>query len=213
MTVAMALQSISLAEPASKDVLDEPHSLACYNASTSKVIGTELFWKPLQFNLDPDVQSALEKDQAVCTMFFYGADFKYVLAWVIHAADANATFRDDGSIYIAPKEKLKVCDPVFACFRDTEGPWVDELSKQLHEDAIEETLTEDTFIKYLNSFHNRYLGLSFVVDPTLPVDEVYNAKVGAHVGAEGTCGDELASVLKQVGLTYKLQGGAVLISK
>jgi hypothetical protein len=169
-------------------------------------------WKPLQVDVDPDLLSKLTKDDTECTISVHNVEIKYVLAWIIHFADANATVRDDGSIFIAGRDTLKQSDPIFACYKETEGNWFNELTKKLDGKSYAINLTDASIDGYLKTAHLTY-GLPMIVDPALVKDDYHVAKVTIHGESSESCGEQLTFALRQVGLVYKLQGGVVFITK
>lgn len=200
------------AKTAPLETLNTPHSLRIMATGLDLILKTEPIWKPLQIDVDPDVLSKLKKDKTKCTISIKDVEVKYVLAWMIHFAGANATVREDGSIYITTSDKLSEGDQVFECYKEINGKWAIELEKELRGKTHGQNLKDAPVSMYVQSLNDIY-GIPVIIDPMLLVGGELRKKITTSVETDCSCGKALASVLKQVGLTYKLQGGVVFITK
>lgn len=214
LAIFIATHSTCYAESSGHESFNTPCTLNVKNSSLDDVFNAlcmQLKYNEIRIDVDSEVHSKLKKDKIVCTCRFRNIETKYVLAWLIHLAEVNATIRDDGSVYVATTSTLKESDPIFECYKETKGKWHDKLKKKLEGKAFETNMTDDSLGGYLQSFQLKY-GISMIVDPSVN-DDYMKAKVTVQGGTEGSCGDQLTLALKQTSLTYKLQGGVIFITK
>lgn len=163
---------------------------------------------PLDFSTNSFAGVDHRKTGVRCT--FRGTEIRQVVAWVVKFLDGTARI-EDGTLVVRPKSEQPSSDPVFECTEETDGAWKAPLERQLVTPMggpLEGIRDFNPWVKVIAEKAE----LSLILDPRLSLS---SAEMPAlPQGANGQpWGDLLKSGLKGMGLTYRLQGGVVFITK
>jgi hypothetical protein len=200
---------VFLAEAVPQEKLSDPCSLEVMEMSLSTAL--DICSQSLPVDVDPDLLASLNDGDATVTVSIPNLEGRYVLAWLVHFADAHATVREDGRVYVAADKKLRANDPTFDCYKETEGPWLDPLEKAL---KIKVNIDlKDSGAGMVLRLMASQMGVSMIIDPAVLRTGDLNEKCTLSTEEGATAKDALAAVLGQAGLTYVLQGGVIYISK
>ncbi|WP_372806252.1 hypothetical protein [Pontiella sp.] len=203
-----------VAAPASTmhEKLETPLSLHMHKMGLDSIFELSPLWTPLEIQVDPELVSALGKSRRRCSIQVRDVEAKYLLGWMIHLAEARGEIADDGTIRVASRSAVKINDPLFECYKETGGEWRDALDQVLRKHALEQNFAHAPVDAYLTLVGAMY-GLPVLIDPKVIEDKATELKVSFEGGSEMTIAEQIQAVLGLAGLSYKLQGGVLFISK
>jgi len=174
-----------------------------------------------QTGLDIKLAPRLAQDRATggkgpfpaLTGTFDGIRAKYLIGWLVHLSGAKATVRN-GVVHVLPSSSAVQADPVFECFKETEGIWREELSAHGAGEAnlVSVTLNGVPMRNFLDMLF-RISGAQMLLEPELERD-VRAMSTPLTLKFEDTPYIEVLDyAAKKAGIRWRFQGGLVFIRR
>jgi len=190
--------------------LCSPTSISVYIRGPRKVFEYLSLTLNIDFQIDPDVfRRKSWRDTPKYLVIVSEVQPKYVISWMLFFAKARGKV-EGNTVTITTQSKLQANDLIFECYKETSGPWVENLMRSL-ENSVSLHLNSVPVVDVIRMI-SRVAGLSVIADSGGLPDNALWTRVSVKAEHRSS-GEVLRDVLNQANLTFKIQGGVILITK